>query len=141
CRPLNAEEVAEGAVSIADFEAAKDGELSIRANGAPKMVFKFDLVFTQDNQVDVFTDTAPVVVSVLDGYNVYIFAYEQTGTGNTFTMEGTKENCGVNYKTLEELFRLSNETKGQFKLEIKQVAEGLHHVPALVEAQVQSMSE
>ncbi|KAH9295914.1 hypothetical protein KI387_039502, partial [Taxus chinensis] len=146
CRPLNAEEVAEGAVSIADFEAAKD--------------------------VDVFADTAPVVVSVLDGYNVYIFAYGQTGTGNTFTMEGTKENRGVNYKTLEELFRLSNETKGQFKydisvsvlevynehirdllaappqpgqtvkkLEIKQVAEGLHHVPGLVEAQVHSMSE
>ncbi|KAH9330488.1 hypothetical protein KI387_002596, partial [Taxus chinensis] len=50
CRPLNAEEVAEGVVSIAYFEAAKDGELSIRANGAPKMVFKFDSVFTQDNQ-------------------------------------------------------------------------------------------
>ncbi|KAH9298907.1 hypothetical protein KI387_030589, partial [Taxus chinensis] len=27
------------------------------------------------------------------------------------------------------------------KLEIKQVAEGLHHVPGLVETQVQSMSE
>ncbi|KAH9326657.1 hypothetical protein KI387_006835 [Taxus chinensis] len=39
CRPLNVEEVAEGVVSIADFEAAKD-------------------------------DTAHVVVSVLDGYNV-----------------------------------------------------------------------
>ncbi|KAH9304324.1 hypothetical protein KI387_008728, partial [Taxus chinensis] len=122
--------------------------------------------------VDVFADTAPVVVSVLDGYNVYIFAYGQIGTRNTFTMEGIKENRGVNYKTLEELFRLSNETKGQFKydisvsvlevynehirdllaappqpgqtvkkLEIKQVAEGLHHVLGLVEAQVHSMSE
>ncbi|KAH9305278.1 hypothetical protein KI387_009682, partial [Taxus chinensis] len=119
CRPLSAEEVAEGAVSIADFEAAKDGELSIRANGAPKKVFKFDSVFTpQDNQVNVFADTAPVVVSVLDGYNVCIFAYGQTGTGKTFTMEGTEENRGVNYKTLEELFRVSNERKGQFKYDI-----------------------
>ena len=30
---------------------------------------------------DVFSDTAPVVTSVLDGYNVCIFAYGQTGTG------------------------------------------------------------
>ncbi|KAH9309681.1 hypothetical protein KI387_037592, partial [Taxus chinensis] len=141
CCPLSSEEVAKVAVSIVDFEAAKD-------------------------------DTTPVVVLVLDGYNVYIFAYGKTRIGNTFTMEGTKENRSVNCKTLEELFRLSNETKGQFKydisvsvlevynehirdllaappqpgqtvkkLEIKQVAEGVHHVLGLVEAQVHSMSE
>ncbi|KAH9289475.1 hypothetical protein KI387_033592, partial [Taxus chinensis] len=91
CHTLSAEEVAEGAISIADFEAAKDDELNIRSNGAPKRVFKFNLVFTpQDNQVDVFVDTAPVVVSVLDGYNVCIFSYGQTGTGKTFTMEVTE---------------------------------------------------
>ncbi|KAH9326656.1 hypothetical protein KI387_006834, partial [Taxus chinensis] len=33
-------------------------------------------------------------------------------------MEGTEENHGVNYKTLEELLRLSHETKGQFKYDI-----------------------
>ena len=46
---------------------------------------------------------------MLDGYNVCIFAYGQTGTGKTFTMEGTPENRGVNYRTLEELFRISRE--------------------------------
>jgi kinesin family protein C2/C3 len=172
CRPLSAQEVAEGAVSVAEFDTAKDSEISIRTNGAPKKVFKFDSVFTpEDDQVDVFADTAPVVVSVLDGYNVCIFAYGQTGTGKTFTMEGTEENRGVNYRTLEELFRVANERKGQFKydisvsvlevyneqirdllaspqpgqtvkkLEIKQMAEGIHHVPGLVEAQVHSMNE
>ena len=49
------------------------------------------------------------MTSVLDGYNVCIFAYGQTGTGKTFTMEGTPENRGVNYRTLEELFRISRE--------------------------------
>ena len=68
--------------------------------------------------VDVFADTAPIVVSILDGYNVCIFAYGQTGTGKTFTMEGTEENRGVNYRTLEELFRVANERKGQFKYDI-----------------------
>lgn len=52
-----------------------------------------------------------MVISVLDGYNVCIFAYGQTGTGKTFTMEGTETNRGVNYRTLEELFKIANERK------------------------------
>ena len=31
---------------------------------------------------------APMVRDVLDGYNCTIFAYGQTGTGKTYTMEG-----------------------------------------------------
>lgn len=60
----------------------------------------------------VFAQTKPVVTSVLDGFNVCIFAYGQTGTGKTFTMEGTPEHRGVNYRTLEELFRISKERQG-----------------------------
>lgn len=54
------------------------------------------------------------MVSVLDGYNVCIFAYGQTGTGKTFTMEGTEKNRGVNYRTLEELFKVAKERKETF---------------------------
>lgn len=58
---------------------------------------------------DVFEDTAPFATSVLDGYNVCIFAYGQTGTGKTFTMEGTNEDRGVNYRTLEQVFHIIKE--------------------------------
>ena len=68
--------------------------------------------------VDVFDDTAPFASSVLDGYNVCIFAYGQTGTGKTFTMEGTNEARGVNFRTLEELFHIIEERRGQFQYEI-----------------------
>jgi kinesin family member C2/C3 len=57
----------------------------------------------------VFAETVPLVRSVMDGFNVCIFAYGQTGSGKTFTMEGVPENRGVNYRTLEELFRMSEE--------------------------------
>ncbi|KAG8386512.1 hypothetical protein BUALT_Bualt03G0156200 [Buddleja alternifolia] len=173
CRPLNTEEVAGGASLAVDFEAAKDGELTVKSNGISKKMFKFDAVFSTDaGQVDVFEETAPLVISVLDGYNVCIFAYGQTGTGKTFTMEGTNEARGVNYRTLEQLFHIIEERKNTFRyevsvsvlevyneqirdllvpvsqpglsskrLEIKQVGEGGHHVPGLVEAQVKNVSE
>ena len=66
----------------------------------------------------VFSQTKPIATSVLDGFNVCIFAYGQTGTGKTFTMEGTPEERGVNYRTLEELFRISEERKGVMKYEL-----------------------
>lgn len=71
------------------------------------------LTDTERFSADVFADTAPVVVSVLDGYNVCIFAYGQTGTGKTFTMEGSVANRGVNYRTLEELFNVAAQRKGE----------------------------
>ena len=45
---MSAQEVAEGVVSVAEFDTAKDSEISIRTNGAPKKVFKFDSVFTPE---------------------------------------------------------------------------------------------
>lgn len=58
---------------------------------------------------DIFEDTAPFATSVLDGFNVCIFAYGQTGTGKTFTMEGSEEARGVNFRTLEKMFDIIKE--------------------------------
>jgi len=70
--------------------------------------FEYDRVFKRDAaQAQIFEDTAPLITSALDGYNVCIFAYGQTGSGKTFTMEGNKkeqENLGVNFRALNELF-------------------------------------
>lgn len=173
CRPLNTEEIAEGALMVVDFESAKDGELIVRGHVSSKKVFKFDSVFNpEEDQEKVFEKTAPFATSVLDGYNVCIFAYGQTGTGKTFTMEGTDGARGVNYRILEELFRVIKERHDLFqyeitvsalevyneqihdllqtgsqpgattkRLEVRQVAEGVHHVPGLVEARVTNMDE
>ncbi|KAA8545105.1 hypothetical protein F0562_019889 [Nyssa sinensis] len=171
CRPLNQYEIANGSTSIVDFDSSQENELQIICSDSPRKQFKFDHVFRpEDNQEAVFVQTSPIVTSVLDGYNVCIFAYGQTGTGKTFTMEGTPENRGVNYRTLEELFRISNERSSIMryellvsmlevynekiidllvensnqpakKLEIKQSAEGTQEVPGLVEAHVYGTEE
>ena len=63
-------------------------------NESSKVVksFTFDAVFGADSvQVDVYNRVArPIVENVLEGYNGTIFAYGQTGTGKTFTMEGDR---------------------------------------------------
>ncbi|GJZ83169.1 kinesin-like protein KIN-14S [Tanacetum coccineum] len=101
CRPLNHDEKAGGSTYVVDFESCLENELKII--GAEQ--FKFDHIFRpEDNQEAVFEQTSPLVVSLLDVFNVCIFAYGQTGTGKTFTMEGTAENRGVIYRTLEKLF-------------------------------------
>ncbi|KAK7401681.1 hypothetical protein VNO78_13353 [Psophocarpus tetragonolobus] len=173
CRPLNIEETAAGATMALDFESSKDGELTVMSNGAPKKTFKFDAVFgPQAEQADIFEDTAPFATSVLDGFNVCIFAYGQTGTGKTFTMEGTKEARGVNFRTLEKMFDIIKERQKLYyydisvsvlevyneqirdllvagnhsgttikRLEIRQAGEGMHHIPGLVEAHVNNMTE
>jgi Cdc6-like AAA superfamily ATPase len=42
-------------------------------------------------QENLFKQAAlPIIESVLEGYNGTIFAYGQTGTGKTHTMEGDK---------------------------------------------------
>ncbi|KAL1315700.1 kinesin-like protein KIN-14R isoform X1 [Arachis hypogaea] len=169
CRPLNKAEISAGCTTVVDFDAAKDGCLGILATNSSKKSFRFDRVYTpKDDQVDVFADASSMVISVLDGYNVCIFAYGQTGTGKTFTMEGTELNRGVNYRTLELLFDVSKQRSDTFsydisvsvlevyneqirdllatgstskRLEIKQASEGSHHVPGVVEAKVESIKE
>uniref|UniRef100_A0A0G4FCM0 Kinesin motor domain-containing protein n=1 Tax=Chromera velia CCMP2878 TaxID=1169474 RepID=A0A0G4FCM0_9ALVE len=66
--------------------------------------FTFDGVCnTRISQEEVFGQhIAPIVDEVLHGFNCTIFAYGQTGTGKTFTMEGDMKNFTRNEKKLTE---------------------------------------
>ena len=67
-----------GTVSVSDLKG-----------GQPAKSYSYDAVFDwTSTQEGIFNETAsPIVDSVLDGYNGTVFAYGQTGTGNTHTME------------------------------------------------------
>ncbi|KAG4156084.1 hypothetical protein ERO13_D03G151400v2 [Gossypium hirsutum] len=86
-------------------------------------LFKFNKVFSPAaTQEEVFLDTQPLIRSVLDGYNVCIFAYGQTGSGKTYTMSGpnlsSKEDWGVNYRALNDLFQISQSRKSSIIYEV-----------------------
>lgn len=76
--------------------------------GEPPKAFTFDTVFDESvSQREVYDATArPIVESVLDGYNGTIFAYGQTGTGKTHTMEGapTPELQGIIPNSFSHVF-------------------------------------
>ena len=72
--------------------------------------FDFDHVFDgAASQTDVFKEVSPFVESAMDGYHVCIFAYGQTGSGKTYTMEGPREDPGINHRALDEMFRIQRE--------------------------------
>ncbi|KAL0396499.1 UNVERIFIED_CONTAM: Kinesin-like protein KIN-14B [Sesamum calycinum] len=58
--------------------------------------------------MDLILDKVPFVQSAFDGYNVSVFAYGQTSSGKTHTMEGSSHDRGLYVRSFEELFDLSN---------------------------------
>ncbi|CAL0311857.1 unnamed protein product [Lupinus luteus] len=74
-----------------------------------KKDFEFDRVYGPHvGQVELFSDVQPMVQSALDGYNVSLFAYGQTHSGKTHTMEGSSYDRGLYARCFEELFDLAN---------------------------------
>ncbi|CAF3308219.1 unnamed protein product [Rotaria socialis] len=84
-RPLNDSEERAGSKSVVKFPA--DQEETVLISGK---VYVFDKVFRPDaTQEKVYNEAAKEIVKdVLSGYNGTIFAYGQTSSGKTHTMEG-----------------------------------------------------
>eukprot|EP01032_Pedospumella_encystans_P022868 gene22868-25901_t len=128
-RPFSKSELAKNC----EESVVKDGKMTVLVKGLgtpdAKKYYDFDQVFGgQDGntQADVFKDTKHLIMSVVDGYNVCIFAYGQTGAGKSFTMIGAADiaNCmsengdfddlaGITPRAVSELFRLLNERTAQ----------------------------
>ncbi|XP_050428326.1 kinesin-II 85 kDa subunit [Adelges cooleyi] len=122
-RPLSKKEKASGCVPVvlADSEnAAVYVQNPNPEHVGPPKTFMFDLVFNSDSkQLDVYNEVArPIVDKVFDGYNGTIFAYGQTGTGKTFTMEGSHtspELNGIIPNSFAHIFGHIAKAKGDIK--------------------------
>lgn len=92
-RPMTEREKKAGTVPAASASTERK-EVAVQrktANGRQtRMTFKFDEVLSSySSQEEVFNSTLqPLVGQVLAGYEATAFAYGQTGTGKTYTMEG-----------------------------------------------------
>ncbi|RLO09219.1 hypothetical protein DYB28_014713, partial [Aphanomyces astaci] len=91
----------------------QQGNSSSSSSSYSNHSFSFDHVYDQHStQRAVYENTAKAVVeSSLEGYNATIFAYGQTGTGKTYTMEGfnssggsSLEDRGIIPRAIEQIF-------------------------------------
>lgn len=104
-RPTNKREIEAGGHTCVKFD---DTLIDVQGDeGSAK--FSFDQIFgDKSTQEEVYTITAgPLIEEILTGYNGTIFAYGQTGTGKTHTMEGdleSEEMKGIIPRTVEDLF-------------------------------------
>ncbi|KAM4625001.1 kinesin family member 3Cb [Polymixia lowei] len=121
CRPFNRREEITECESILEVND-KLGQIAIRNRNAPPddpmKTFTFDSVYDWNSkQNDIYDDTVrPLVESVLQGFNGTIFAYGQTGTGKTYTMQGVSgdpDGRGIIPNSFHHIFTLISRTQNQ----------------------------
>ncbi|KAH9701008.1 kinesin-like protein KIN-5D [Citrus sinensis] len=130
CRPLSEDEMrVHTPVVISCNENRR--EVAAVQNIANKQIdrtFLFDRVFGPTSQQKHLYDLAvsPIVYEVLEGYNCTIFAYGQTGTGKTYTMEGgaRKKNgefpsdAGVIPRAVKQIFDILEAQHAEYSMKV-----------------------
>lgn len=86
-------------------------------------VFSFDKVFgAYSTQEEVFQSMVlPIINEVLAGFNCTIFAYGQTGTGKTHTMEGdisSEENAGIVPRSVKSILEKLESSGAEFTIRV-----------------------
>ncbi|XP_071388548.1 kinesin-like protein KIF3C isoform X2 [Centroberyx affinis] len=113
CRPLNRKEESNGPVGGILQMDLRLGQVVLRNPRAPpsepQKTFTFDAVYDANSkQRDLYDESVrPLIDSVLAGFNGTIFAYGQTGTGKTYTMQGAwmdPEKRGVIPNAFDHIF-------------------------------------
>ncbi|XP_016312963.1 kinesin-like protein KIF3B [Sinocyclocheilus anshuiensis] len=129
CRPLNKKEEATNQERIVEVDV-RLGQVSVRnpkSSGRLLKSFTFDAVYDVGSKQNELYDYAckPLIDSVLLGFNGTIFAYGQTGTGKTYTMEGVPtdpERRGVIPNSLQHIFtRISRSQNQQYLVRVSYI--------------------
>lgn len=116
CRPMNTKEKESGCTQVVqvfphsgEIEVMCPNETVTKGPVDQRKIFTFDAVYDHKaKQQDLYDEAVrPLVVSVLQGFNATIFAYGQTGTGKTHTMEGIKKDQqlkGIIPRSFDQIF-------------------------------------
>ncbi|XP_036294449.1 kinesin-like protein KIF11 isoform X1 [Pipistrellus kuhlii] len=134
CRPFNLAERKASAHSVVECDHVRK-EVSVRTGGladkSSRKTYTFDMVFgASTKQIDVYRSiVCPILDEVIMGYNCTIFAYGQTGTGKTFTMEGERSPneeytweedplAGIIPRTLHQIFEKLTANGTEFSVKV-----------------------
>lgn len=121
CRPIDQKETSAGHERVVEMNT-KRGTVELKNPKAGqsdvKKNFTFDTVYDWNSkQRDLYEETfRDLVENVLSGFNGTIFAYGQTGTGKTFTMQGVKNDPdlrGVIPNSFEHIFQHISRSENQ----------------------------
>lgn len=121
CRPPNRHERESGAANVVYCDQDVN-EVTVKTKGTSRS-YKYDKVFGQySTNADLFVNSAQEVVDeVLAGYNCTIFAYGQTGTGKTHTMEGEVDdptNKGIIPRSINMIFKVLKQRGADFSIHL-----------------------
>ncbi|XP_010326033.2 kinesin-like protein KIN-5D isoform X1 [Solanum lycopersicum] len=131
CRPPNEDEMKMKGPLVISCDELKQ-EVTATLNTTTKQInksFLFDKVCGPSTQQKDFYDqsVAPLVNEALEGYTCTIFAYGQTGTGKTYTMEGEAikekngefhKNAGVIPRAVQEIFDILESQKAEYTMKV-----------------------
>ncbi|CAK5277692.1 unnamed protein product [Mycena citricolor] len=142
CRRRSEREIIENSPIIVSSNGAKSKEITIEtappSTGLgvvtlpPVRTYPFDLVFGPEaDQAMIYHEVvAPMLEEVVTGYNCTLFAYGQTGTGKTHTMQGDlvptplgnpSANAGMIPRVLFRLFHQLESSGSDFSVKISYV--------------------
>ncbi|XP_044228076.1 kinesin-like protein KIF11 isoform X1 [Thunnus albacares] len=133
CRPFNTME-RKSSYGVIDCDSNRK-EVLVRTGGvndkASRKTYTFDMVFgPAAKQIEVYRSVVcPILNEVIMGYNCTVFAYGQTGTGKTFTMEGERSPdeqftweedplAGIIPRTLHQIFEKLSENGTEFSVKV-----------------------
>ncbi|KAM4730443.1 LOW QUALITY PROTEIN: kinesin-like protein KIF11 [Anableps anableps] len=133
CRPFNTME-RKSSYGVIDCDQSRK-EVLIKTGGmndkSSRKTYTFDMVFgPAAKQIDVYRSVVcPILDEVIMGYNCTVFAYGQTGTGKTFTMEGERSPdeqftweedplAGIIPRTLHQIFEKLSENGTEFSVKV-----------------------
>ncbi|XP_047207186.1 kinesin-like protein KIF11 isoform X2 [Girardinichthys multiradiatus] len=133
CRPFNTVE-RKSSYGVIDCDQTRK-EVAVRTGGmndkSSRKTYTFDMVFgPAAKQIEVYRSVVcPILDEVIMGYNCTVFAYGQTGTGKTFTMEGERSPdeeftweedplAGIIPRTLHQIFEKLSENGTEFSVKV-----------------------
>nr|CAI5840847.1 unnamed protein product [Callosobruchus analis] len=127
CRPLSEKEILAQCCSVVKMYPSR-GVIEVenpkaRSDNEKNKIFTYDAVYDESStQQNLYDETVrPLVTSVLEGYNGCVFAYGQTGTGKTYTMEGVEgEEIGIIPRVFDQIWaHIARKTGVEFLVSVR----------------------